>query len=50
MSILKKKEDKYELNDDISLCGVTKKITLGIEFTGTCQGLHKQIRVGFEVT
>jgi polyisoprenoid-binding protein YceI len=48
--ILKKKGNEYELSGDLSLCGVTKKVTLAVEFTGTCRGLHKETRAGFEVS
>ncbi|MDB5272812.1 MAG: polyisoprenoid-binding protein [Chitinophagaceae bacterium] len=48
--ILKKKDDELELIGDLSLCGVTKKVALVVAFTGTCQGLHKETRAGFEVS
>lgn len=48
--ILNKKGDAHELDGDLNLCGVTKKIKLAVNFTGKCQGLHKEIRAGFEVS
>jgi len=48
--ILKKNGNEHELIGDLSLCGVIKKIVLAVEITGTCQGLHKETRIGFEVS
>jgi polyisoprenoid-binding protein YceI len=48
--ILQKKGNEYELMGGLTLCGVTKQLTLAVEFTGTCQGLHKETRAGFDVS
>ncbi|HWZ22540.1 MAG TPA: YceI family protein [Cytophagaceae bacterium] len=50
VGILKKKGNELELNGDMSLRGVTQKVTLAVEFTGMCLGIHKETRAGFEVS
>jgi polyisoprenoid-binding protein YceI len=47
-SVVKKGEDEYEMNGDLTLKGVTKPITLTWEFTGTAKDAYGTDRAGFE--
>jgi len=47
--LLRKKDDNRELQGDLTLCNVTKRITLEVEFTGSGKGRFGDIRAGFEV-
>jgi polyisoprenoid-binding protein YceI len=47
--LLKKKGEDHDLEGDLTLCAVTRSITLGAEFTGAGKGRFGDTRAGFEV-
>ncbi|HXB13488.1 MAG TPA: YceI family protein [Bacteroidia bacterium] len=47
--ILKKKDENYELDGEITLCGVKKGLKLEVEHTGIGMGRFGDTRAGFEV-
>ena len=46
---LQKKDGDYELRGDLTLCGVTKNVSMEVDYTGTGQGRFGDTRAGFEV-
>lgn len=46
----KKSESKYELTGDFSIRGVTKEITLDVEYNGKSKGFDNLEVAGFEIT
>ena len=46
---LNKKGDDYELDGELTLCGVKKSIRMATELTGTGKGRFGDTRAGFEV-
>jgi polyisoprenoid-binding protein YceI len=47
---IEKKGDDYKVNGDLTLKGVTKPVTLNVEFGGVQKSLYGQTVAGFEVT
>lgn len=47
----KKTEDQhYEVTGDLTLLGVTKPVTVKVEFSGEGEGMKGELRTGFEAT
>jgi len=46
---LQKKNDSYQVTGDLTLCAITKSISLQAEFTGIGKGRFGDTRIGFEV-
>ncbi|MET0463588.1 MAG: YceI family protein [Chitinophagaceae bacterium] len=47
---IEKKGDDYKVNGNLTLKGVTKPVTLNVEFGGVQKSLYGQTVAGFEVT
>ncbi len=47
--LLYKKDSRYELKGELTLCAVTQSVTLNVDFTGTGEGRFGDTRAGFEV-
>jgi len=50
-SIKKEKKDKYKLTGDLTLHGITKQVTMSLEYRGTIENpMSKKPTAGFQVT
>ncbi len=49
-SFTKKNDEEFELVGDLTLKGVTKSITLAVEYGGTTTDFYGQTKAGFEIT
>ena len=49
-SVKKISENEYKVKGDLTIRGVTKEITLDVNYNGTVEGLNNSIVAGFEVT
>lgn len=47
--LLNKKDSRYELEGELTLCGVTQSVKMDVDFTGTGEGRFGDTRAGFEV-
>lgn len=48
-SLEKKSDDEYVLNGDLSIRGVTKPVTLNVEYSGTVQDPYGNTKAGFSL-
>ena len=49
-SMTKTGDDKYDLVGDLTMHGVTKPVTLSVEYGGQMQDFYGQTKAGFEIT
>lgn len=49
-SFSKKADDEYVLNGDLSIRGVTKPVSLNVEYSGTVQDPYGNTKAGFSLT